>query len=217
MFDAVIFDFDGTVADTGEGVRNGVRYALKQFNMDVIESRINEFLGPPLYLTFEDQYGVTPEFASTLVDTYRIYYTEKGVYELELYPGMLDLLETLRAGGVKIAVASSKPQHYLDVAIPYLGIDKYFDAVIGPELKNHNSDKSRLVLSACEALGVEPSKRVVMIGDRFYDIDGAKKAGVASAAFLSGYGSKEELEAHAPDIIAEDAAALKKALTTNTL
>ena len=79
MFDAVIFDFDGTVADTGEGVRNAVRYALRKYNIPIIEDRLNEFLGPPLYLTFEDQYKVTPEFASTLVDTYRVYYTEKGV------------------------------------------------------------------------------------------------------------------------------------------
>lgn len=217
MFDAVIFDFDGTVVDTGEGVRNAVRYALNQYDMPVIEDRLNEFLGPPLYLTFEAQYGVTPEFASTLVDTYRVYYSEKGVYECELYPGMRDLLETLKQNGVKLAVASSKPQHYLDLAIPFLGLEEFFDAVIGPELKNHNSDKTRLVLSACEALGVEPDKRVAMIGDRFYDIEGAKKAGVTSVAFLAGYGSREEFDEYDPDIVVEDAAALKKALTTNTL
>lgn len=217
MFDAVIFDFDGTVADTGEGVRNAVRYALNQYNIPIIEDRLNEFLGPPLYLTFEDQYKVSPEFASTLVDTYRVYYTEKGVYEVDLYPGMLDLLETLKQSGVKVAVASSKPQHYLDVAVPYLNLDKYFDIVIGPELKNHNADKSRLVLRACEALGVEPSKRVAMIGDRFYDIDGAKSVGVTAIAFLEGYGSREEFAEHVPDILCEDVPALKKALTTTML
>ena len=105
-------------------------------------------------------------------------------------------------------------QHYLDVAIPYLGIEKYFDAVIGPELKNHKADKTRLVLAACEALGVLPDKNVAMIGDRFYDIDGANAAGVFSVAFLLGYGSREELEEHHPDAVAEDVAALKKALTT---
>lgn len=213
-FDAVIFDFDGTVADTGEGVRNAVRYALKQFDIPIIEDRINEFLGPPLYLTFEDQYGVTPEFANTLVDTYRVYYSDKGVYEVELYAGMLDLLKELKAKGVKLAVASSKPKHYLDIAIDYLGIGEYFDAVIGPELKNHKSDKTRLVLAACEALGLAPGKNVAMIGDRFYDIDGANAAGVFSVAFLLGFGSREELEEHHPDAIAEDVAALKKALTT---
>lgn len=213
-FDAVIFDFDGTVADTGEGVRNAVRYALNRYGMPVMEDRLNEFLGPPLYLTFEDQYGVTPEFANELVDVYRVYYSEKGVYECAAYPGMIDLLKTLKEQGVRVAIASSKPQHYLDISVPYVGADRYLDAVVGPELQNHNSNKTRLIRSACEALGVTPGRNVAMIGDRFYDIDGAKEAGVSAIAVLYGFGSREELEAHSPDVIAEDVTALKKALTS---
>jgi len=202
-FDVVVFDFDGTVTDTGPGVRNAVRYALNKYNMPIYEDRLNEFLGPPLYLTFENQYDITPEFSNELVDTYRVYYSDKGVFECEPYEGIIDVLKALREKGIKTAVASSKPKHFLDVIIPYLHLEEYFDAVIGPELQNHEPNKTQLVQMACERLGVVPGKNVAMIGDRLYDIDGAKGAGVVSIGNLWGFGNIKEFEEHGADFVVE--------------
>lgn len=212
MFEAVIFDFDGTVADTGLGVKNAIRYALNEYKMPVYEDRLDEFLGPPLYLTFENMYNISKELASDIVDTYRVYYSKKGVYEVEAYPGMLDLLADLKKAGVKLAVASSKPKHYLDVGIPYIGVDKYFDAVVGPDLKNTEPNKTQLVLKACDMLGVTPSKNIAMIGDRSFDMVGANTAGVTSVGILFGFGKEEELKENNADKIAKDIKELRDIL-----
>lgn len=212
-FEAVIFDFDGTVADTGRGVKNAIKHALNTYNIPVgDEAGLDYFIGPPLYEGFEHVYGLTPEFASRLVDEYRVYYSEKGVYECDLYPGLMEFLKKLKESGVKLAVASSKPKHFLDTVVSFIGADKYFDFVIGPELTNHNANKTTLILSACEALGVSPSKKVAMIGDRFYDIEGASGAGVTSVGITFGYGSYEELSEHGADIIVSSVEELKKAV-----
>ncbi len=212
-YKAIIFDFDGTVADTGRGVKNAIKHSLAAYNIPVgDESKLDYFIGPPLYEGYEHVYGLSPEFASQLVDEYRVYYSKKGIYECDLYPGMMELLKRLKESGVKLAVASSKPKHFLDSMVSFIGADKYFDFVIGPELTNHNADKTTLVLSACKALGVEPSKDVAMIGDRFYDIDGANGAGVTSVGITFGYGSFEELADHKADIIVNSVEELKKAV-----
>ncbi len=214
MLDAVIFDFDGTVADTGPGVRNAVKYALNEYKMPIYEERLNEFLGPPLYMTFEGMYGISHELASDIVDTYRVYYADKGVYEVEAYPGMLDLLKELKDAGIKLAVASSKPKHFLDVGVPFIGVDKYFDVVVGPDLKNTEPNKTQLVRMACERLGIEPSKSVVMIGDRFYDIEGGATAGVTTIGVEYGFGKRSEFEEYNADYIASDVAELRNILLT---
>lgn len=211
-YEAVIFDFDGTVGDTGPGVRNAVRYSLNEHKMPIFEDRLNEFLGPPLYETYEKQYDISPEKASELVDTYRVYYSKTGVYEVEAYPGIIDLLNELKAQGVKLAVASSKPQKFLDICAKHIGVYDIFDEVVGPDLLNHEANKTWLVNRACELLGVEPSKKVAMVGDRFYDIEGANTAGVTSIGVEYGFGKREEFVEYNADIIVPDMEELRKAL-----
>ena len=205
-FKAVIFDFDGTVADTGRGVRNSIKYAVREFGIPVgDESALDYFIGPPLYESFEHVYGVDSETAAELVDTYRIYYAAKGIYELDAYPGLLELLANLKAAGVKLAVASSKPLHFLKTAVDTVGATEYFDFIIGPELNNHEADKSELIRSALNALEITEDnyRDVVMVGDRFYDIDGAKAVGISSVGITFGYGKRPELEAAEADKIVD--------------
>ena len=200
-YDAVIFDFDGTVADTGEGVRNAIRYSLNEYKMPIYEDRLNEFLGPPLYLTYESMYGISPELANDLVDTYRVYYSKIGVHELKAGDGMLELASALKEKGVRLAIASSKPLVFLETGVHDIGADDLFEEVVGPALKNHEANKAYLVRTACERLGIEPSKRVAMVGDRFYDIDGANEVGVTSIGIEFGFGTRDEFIEHNADII----------------
>lgn len=205
-FKAVIFDFDGTVADTGRGVRNSIKYAVEHFGIPVgDEERLDYFIGPPLYESFEHVYGVDKETAEKLVDTYRIYYASTGIYELDVYPGLIDLLRTLKSDGVKLAVASSKPLHFLKTAVDTVDAAQYFDYIIGPELQNHEADKSFLIKSALNAIGFSEKDfdEAVMIGDRFYDIEGAKRVGITSVGVTFGYGKRAELEAAGADVLAD--------------
>ena len=204
-YKVVVFDFDGTVADTGMGVKNSVKYAVRAFGMQVgDESNLDYFIGPPLYEGFAHVYGVDEETSAKLVEIYRSYYNEKGIYELSPYKGILSLMSKLHDRGITVAVASSKPNDYLQRAMDFIGAKKYCEFVIGPRMDNHNADKSVLINSVLKNLGIKPEnyKDVLMVGDRFYDIEGAKKVGIDSCAVTYGYGTREELEAvNAPRIV----------------
>lgn len=216
LFDAVLFDFDGTIADTSTGIFNSIRYALAQESIPVGDaSALSYFIGPPLYDGFQHVYGVSHEQACRLVEEYRVFYANKGVYQCTVYPGVRELLTELHGTGAKLAVTSSKPLHFLKVVLPYLELDQLFDAVVGPDLNNENADKTSLCLSACSRLGVQADRRTAMVGDRCYDMSGAVKAGLTAVGAAYGFGSAEELRDAGAHCLAEDAAALRSILIKN--
>lgn len=199
--EAVLFDFDGTLADTSRGIKNSIKYALAEKQIPVgDESRLNYFIGPPLYDGFSHVYGADEKLSEELVHLYRVYYAKSGVYECELYPGVRDMLDDLRKAGLRLGVVSSKPKHFLDMAVPHLGIAPYFTTVVGPELKNKNADKSFLIHQALDQMGAGSA---AMIGDRFYDIEGARRAGVTAVGVTYGFGTEEELKQAGADYLAQ--------------
>ena len=200
-FRAVLFDWDGTVADTRPGIFNSIRYAIGKAGIpDRPDEELQYFIGPPLYVGFEHVFGVTPEEANDLTDTYRVYYRETGIYECAVYDGVGDLLRDLHAAGIRTAVVSSKPKEFLDRLVDHFDLAGSFDAVIGPEMHNHNSNKTILVNRALKELGLPP-EAVAMVGDRHFDMEGAKAAGVSAVGILFGYGEEAELRAAGADYI----------------
>lgn len=206
---AVLFDWDGTVADTRPGIFNSVRYAIGQYGIpDKPDDELRYFIGPPLYDGFEHVFGVSPELANELTDTYRVYYRDKGIFECNVYDGVGDLLRELHDAGVKTAVVSSKPKEFLDRLVEHFGLAEHLDAVVGPAMDNHNSNKTVLVNQALKELMLLPST-VAMIGDRHFDMEGAKAAGVNAVGVLYGYGTEEELCAAGADAVCEQVADLR--------
>ncbi|MEE1188262.1 MAG: HAD hydrolase-like protein [Acutalibacteraceae bacterium] len=206
---AVLFDWDGTVADTRPGIFNSVRYAIGQYGIaDRPDDELRYFIGPPLYDGFEHVFGVSPELANELTDTYRVYYRDKGIFECNVYDGVGDLLRELHDAGVKTAVVSSKPKEFLDRLVEHFGLAEHLDAVVGPAMDNHNSNKTVLVNQALKELMLLPST-VAMIGDRHFDMEGAKAAGVNAVGVLYGYGTEEELCAAGADAVCEQVADLR--------
>ena len=206
---AVLFDWDGTVADTRPGIINSVRYAIGQYGIaDRPDDELRYFIGPPLYDGFEHVFGVSPELANELTDTYRVYYRDKGIFECNVYDGVGDLLRELHDAGVKTAVVSSKPKEFLDRLVEHFGLAEHLDAVVGPAIDNHNSNKTVLVNQALKELMLLPST-VAMIGDRHFDMEGAKAAGVNAVGVLYGYGTEEELCAAGADAVCEQVADLR--------
>ena len=206
---AVLFDWDGTVADTRPGIFNSVRYAIGQYGIaDKPDDELRYFIGPPLYDGFEHVFGVSPELANELTDTYRVYYRDKGIFECNVYDGVGDLLRELHDAGVKTAVVSSKPKEFLDRLVAHFGLAEYLDAVVGPAMDNHNSNKAVLVNQALKELMLLPST-VAMIGDRHFDMEGAKAAGVSAVGVLYGYGTEEELCRAGADAICEQVVDLR--------
>ena len=189
-----IFDFDGTLVDSSEGIYNSIIYALKEFGIEESDrEKLRYFIGPPLFHSFKHIYGVNNEESNLLVAKYRERYKVKGVLEALVYENVPEMLKALNEKGKKIAIASSKPKQFVDEMSKNLGIYDYYDYVSAESFDKTHSSKEELINNVLEHFGNPNKEECLMIGDRFYDIDGAKATGLDSAGALFGLGEKEEL------------------------
>ena len=225
MFKAVIFDFDGTICDTGKGIRRSARYALESLGFPCPPAEeLDYFIGPPLFDSFKQRHGATDEQAHALVEKYREDYRAGGLFESELYDGIAAMLQMLRVNGIRTGIASSKPELFVRQLLEYFKITDLFDTVVGVAFGSDRETKKSLIARAAGALGCA-AEETLMVGDRFYDIDGAKQNGFAAAGVLWGFGSREEFEKSGADFILErpgdvEAVALgmyEKTLAVNTV
>lgn len=201
-YDAVIFDFDGTICDTGEGILKSAKYALDAFGIESPDyQELTCFIGPPLLITFQERFGADPATADELVKKFRERYTNKGIFESEIYDGIKGLLAKLKKYGVKIGIASSKPRDYIETLLEHFGIKNYFDSICGVTFTADCESKTSIIGRCQKELDI-PGNRCLMVGDKKYDIDGAKANLIDSAGVLWGYGTKfEHIEAGAKYII----------------
>ena len=201
-YDYILFDLDGTLTDSGPGIMNGFEYALGKMGIEIPDrSSLRKFVGPPLGDSFEKTLGFSPEDAAKGIAFYREYYAEKGVYENDVYPGVFELLDKLKASGKKMIVATTKAELMANVVMDHFGLRKYFDLMVA----SNNTDRKNkidVLKYAIENGGVDIEK-AVMIGDRFYDVTGASHFGIDSVGVLYGYGSRQELEDAGATYIAE--------------
>ena len=215
MYSNVFFDLDGTLTQSEFGIIEGARRALAHFGIDCSNTeKLKEFIGPPLYVTFHEGYGLSEEDSNEAIRIYREYYTATGVYQAPLYDGIFDLLTDLKKNGKKVMMTTSKPFALATTVAKNNEIFDLFDSIIGPDLNEKNPSKTVLILKAMDTLGLGEADRekTVMVGDRFYDIEGANETGIDSIGVLYGYGSKEELQKAGATHLAEDVAALRKLL-----
>lgn len=212
MFRYVIFDFDGAVVDTGEGILKSLQYSFEQMGREVPDMNdLKKFIGPPIHYSFTHYYDVSDEEVGDYIKKYRERYTVTGIYECEIYDGMIALIDSLKAQGVKVGIASSKPLRLIYNVADHLGITEKFDAIVGVRMDDSNhSSKKGLILEAMELMGAADKNEVLMVGDRLYDIEGAKGAGVKSCGVLWGYGSEEEFRQYEADFIVSKACDILK-------
>lgn len=193
-YDYYIFDFDGTLVDSSEGIYNSIIFALKEFGIEESDrEKLRYFIGPPLFHSFKHIYGVNDEDSNWLVAKYRERYKVKGCAESVVYDGVPEMLKALKEKGKKIAIASSKPKPFVDEISKHLGIFDYYDYVSAESFDKTHSSKEDLINNVLEHFGNPPKEQCLMIGDRFYDIDGAKATNLESAGALFGLGEVEEL------------------------
>ena len=208
-YDAIIFDLDGTITESAPGIMKSSAYALEQMQKPVPgEDVLRKFVGPPLHKSFMDFCGLTDEEAQIAVAKYRERHTVIGWKEANVYEGILPMLLSLKKNGAYIALASSKPQPLCVKTLEYFGILPLFDKVVGPDFQNRSGEKEFLIRSALP----ENYKNACMVGDRKFDIEGAKKAGVTAIGVGYGYGSREELVESGCDLYAESVDDLANAL-----
>lgn len=197
-------DLDGTITNPKLGITKSVQYALKAFDILIedLES-LCKHIGPPLKEGFMEYYNFTEEEAERAIIKYREYFTDNGLYENEVYDGMEVLLENLRKAGKKLIVATSKPEFFARKILEYFHLDQYFDDICGATFDEKRTKKEEVIRYALEKNRITDLSRVVMVGDRKYDIEGAKLVGIASIGVLYGFGNMEEFEDAGADRIAE--------------
>ena len=207
-FDAVLFDFDGTVADTGEGIFASATYAAQALGVPApTAAQLCKFVGPPLLDSFQELIGMTPDQAQEAVTAYRSYYEAHAMFRLTLYPGLRETFAALRAAGVRVVIASSKPERFARRLAEHLGLTALIDDFACPRDDRVHEDKEMLINRALRQGGLAPA-RAAMVGDRCYDMIGAVRAGVTAIGAAYGYGGAEELRASGAALLIDSPAAL---------
>lgn len=208
----ILFDLDGTLTDPKEGIVNSILFALDKLGIQ--EENINEldtFIGPPLRGSFIARYNLSDNLADNAVTFYREYFSEKGLYENQVYPGVVELLEFLVSQKYQLYLATSKPTIYADKILWHFNLHKYFTGIVGSNLDNTRTDKSEVIAHVVSTYNLQPVNSI-MVGDRKHDIIGAKNNSMRSIAVTYGYGSLEEISLHNPDFIVNSSNELKSIL-----
>lgn len=206
-YKTVLFDLDGTVTDPGIGITNSIMYALHKFGIEVEDrTSLYPFIGPPLKESYHKYYGFDEAKQEQGVVWYREYYRDKGIFENILYDGMDRLLKQIKDSGRQVVLATSKPEEFADRILKHFGIAQYFDFVAGAAMDDTRTKKTEVIEYALTSCGITDVSTAVMVGDREYDILGAKAFGMDSIGVLYGYGDRQELEAAGATYIAEKVA-----------
>ena len=194
MYDLILFDLDGTITQSEFGIFSSVQYALEKFGINETDPKnLRRFIGPPLYVSFSEFYGLTGDDGELAVKYYREVYEKDGFKQAPLYDGVKETLTKLKDSGKRLMVVTSKPQEMADRVVENVGVAEFFDAVVGPGREMLSPSKTDLINKALKIAGSD-GKDAVMVGDRKFDIEGACGAGIDSIGVLYGYGSREELE-----------------------
>lgn len=204
MYKYLLFDLDGTLTDPGLGITNSVMYALEKFDIRVEDrTTLYKFIGPPLRDSFETFYGFSGEKSELAVQYYREYYKEQGLYENEVYEGIVDLLMQLKEQGKSLIVATSKPENFAIEILQHFKLYDYFDFVAGATMDKTRNEKADIIKYAMESCNISEKSSSIMIGDREHDIIGANENELDSIGVLFGYGNLEELQRAGATYIAE--------------
>ena len=205
-----LFDLDGTLIDPYEAMTKGMQFALVQNGIDMPDRDFLKcFIGPPVRDSLRDFLNISdPEKIEQIYSKYLDYFAEHGVYENTLYPGVVEMLAELKKAGLGLAIATSKRMLNAQAIAEYLKIDHYFDVIIGCETDGTRSRKSEVIEYVLEKIDPQRQCLAIMIGDRKYDIIGAKETGISSVGITWGYGSREELEKEQPTLVVDSMAEL---------
>ena len=211
----ILFDLDGTLTDSAEGITKSAAYALKHFNIEVTDLKsLEKFIGPKLQDSFMEFYNFSEGQAERASELFQERFARIGKFENKLYPGIKELLEKLKNRGRKLYVATSKPVFYSKEILDHFSISQYFEDISGAELDGSKSHKEEVIGRILTQNKITPSEQVVMVGDRKFDVIGAKANQIPVIGVLYGFGGREELTASGADRLAADLAELEQILLT---
>lgn len=202
----ILFDLDGTLTDSGEGIMNAATYALKHFGLKVPDrTTMRVFVGPPLRDTFI-RFGMDPNDTAEGIEEFRRYYNDKGIFENFPYPGIRELLQDLKNAGHKLCVATSKPEYMANQVLDRFELSQYFDLICGATEDESRVEKSEVIEYLLMQNG--NANDLFMVGDTTFDVVGAAAHGIPAIGVAWGYGSVDDMKQAGAVAIAETPAAL---------
>ena len=194
MYKYAFFDLDGTLTDSGPGIIDSAIVALSKFGIEVTDRKqLYPFIGPPLSESFRDLFGIPEDQVPLAIQYYREHYNVHSIFAgNSVYEGIEDVLIKLKEAGVKLVIATSKPYHLAKQVLDYFDLTKYFDYISGA-VANVRIHKHEVIAHALEELNITNLDDVIMIGDRKYDVIGARQNGLKCIGILyGGYSTLEE-------------------------
>ena len=206
-----MFDLDGTLLDTSEGILSSVRYIIDKAGLPPLdEAELKTFIGPPIQNSLRRRFGLTPEKAMELGNAFRERYKETDLLKAVPYPGIYELLGGLRAMGLRAAVATYKREDYAVDLLAHFGFLPYFDLVRGSDPAGQLT-KADIIRQCIRDLQVRDQSKAVLVGDTLSDAQGAKDAGISfiAAGYGFGYRPKDTVE-DAITVIAEPLELLRR-------
>lgn len=195
MYKAILFDLDGTLTDSGEGITKCVQYALEKVGKpEPDREKLRCFVGPPLMEQFMSYAGISQAEAQLAVEYYRERYAPIGIFENSVYEGVETMLAELKRKGYLLGVASSKPEHFVLQVLDHFHLAHFFDQIAGSEMDGSRTKKSQVIEEVLRRFQLEKHReQVLMVGDKEHDVQGAREAGLECIAVSYGYGTREEL------------------------
>ena len=201
----ILFDLDGTLTDPKEGITKSVQHALQAYGINEPDlDKLCPFIGPPLSDSFKEYYGFSEAQAREAIGYFHEYFTKQGMFENKVYPGIREMLTRLKDAGLTLAVATSKPEPFAIQILEHFDLLSYFTLVGGADMEEIRVRKGDVIAYTLDRLGTTPEEsKVIMVGDRKHDVEGAKKTGLSVVGVLYGYGSREELQDAGADYLCE--------------
>ena len=200
MLKYVLFDLDGTLTESGPGIMNAAKIALNHFGIEENNvENLHKFVGPPLTESFGHRYGMNEADTQEAIAVFRKYYNVTGIYENSVFEGIQEMLQQLKSNGLLLSIASSKPRPMIDIVVDHFDIRKYFDVIVGCELDGTRSQKKEVVDEVIRLFGELSGddavlEHSIMVGDRMYDVNGARECGLECIGVTYGYGTRQELQ-----------------------
>ena len=211
MYSTILFDLDGTITNSEEGIIRSVEYALEKCGIhDYEPSSLLRFIGPPLRQSFQEYFGMTLEQADQATAFYRERYAPIGKFECSLYPGIAELLERLHHAGRTVILATSKPENFAREILDHFSLTGCFTLIGGTLMDRSRASKEsalRYILDSGKVTG-----DAVMVGDTRFDMEGAAAVGLPAIGVAYGFGSREELEQGGALAIVDDVRQLAQLL-----
>ncbi len=219
MYQFLLFDLDGTLTDSAEGIIKSVQYAVEKMGITEYDAeKLKVFVGPPLQESFQAVFGFDKEQTETAISFYRERFKKIGMFENAVYEGIPEMLDVMKKNGKINLIASSKPEVFVKTILEHFDILKYFDVVVGASLDESRNTKEAVIeeailrIKSMDLSGQYSADKCVMIGDRKYDINGAKYFGFKNIGVSYGFAPEGELEEAGADVIVDTVEELTRVL-----